>query len=186
MVKFPRTPGIPALLWIAALASSAVVLWQHAVPVLDQQAFPDHKGHLTILVMHVVGGLAMLVFGAAGLYVGWTRKGFRYHRAIGYSYLALGSMGAVTALILSVKAPHRPHSLYVATGTLALVWIAVAAMAWRAARYRRMDMHRQWMIRSYVLSWTFVGCRRRSRSRFSPCWVRKVSRPRYGSTGLSR
>jgi hypothetical protein len=39
------------------------------------------------------------------------------------------------------------------------VWVAVAAMAWRAARNRRFDSHREWMVRSYVLTWTFVGCR---------------------------
>jgi hypothetical protein len=49
--------------------------------------------------------------------------------------------------------------LYVATGTLAVVWLAVAAMALRAARNRRFPVHRDWMIRSYVLTWTFVGCR---------------------------
>lgn len=112
-----------------------------------------------MLVTHVIGGLAMLVCGAAALFVGWTRKGFRHHRLIGYSYLSLGSVGAVTAIILSIEAPHSPKSLYVATATLAVVWIAVACMALRAALHRRIDVHRQWMIRSYVLSWTFVGCR---------------------------
>ena len=32
-------------------------------------------------------------------------------------------------------------------------------MAWRAARNRRYDNHREWMIRSYVLAWSFVLCR---------------------------
>ena len=32
-------------------------------------------------------------------------------------------------------------------------------MAWRSARNRRFDTHRPWMIRSYVLTWTFVFCR---------------------------
>jgi hypothetical protein len=32
-------------------------------------------------------------------------------------------------------------------------------MAYRAARNRRFDAHRAWMIRSYVLTWSFVLCR---------------------------
>jgi hypothetical protein len=32
-------------------------------------------------------------------------------------------------------------------------------MALRAAPNRRLDAHREWMIRSYVLTWTFAGCR---------------------------
>ena len=32
-------------------------------------------------------------------------------------------------------------------------------MAYRAIRNRVFDEHRDWMIRSYVLAWTFVFCR---------------------------
>ena len=32
-------------------------------------------------------------------------------------------------------------------------------MGYRAARNRRSDSHRAWMIRSYVLTWSFVSCR---------------------------
>lgn len=159
MAILSRTPGLPAVLWAAAIATSALVLWQHAVPVLAGSVLREHTEHAGLLVVHVLGGLAMLILGAAGLFIGWTRRGFRHHRIVGYGYLLLGSVGAATALALSFKAPHAPRSLYVATGTLALVWLVVAAMAFRAARYRRIALHREWMIRSYVLSWTFVGCR---------------------------
>jgi len=37
--------------------------------------------------------------------------------------------------------------------------VAVAAMVLRAAKNRRFLVHRDWMIRSYVLTRTFVGCR---------------------------
>jgi hypothetical protein len=78
---------------------------------------------------------------------------------VGLHYHGLGSVMALPALALSIEAPHQPHSLYVATGTLALVWLADAAMAFRAARNRRFLIHRDRMIRSYVLTWTLVGCR---------------------------
>lgn len=32
-------------------------------------------------------------------------------------------------------------------------------MAYRAVRNRIFEQHREWMIRSYVLTWTFVFCR---------------------------
>jgi uncharacterized membrane protein YozB (DUF420 family) len=40
-----------------------------------------------------------------------------------------------------------------------LVWLAFSAMAWRAIRNRQIEQHREWMIRSYVVAWTFVFCR---------------------------
>lgn len=150
---------VPGLLLACAVATAAPVLWLHAVPVLDGVSLSAHRGHASILVVHTIGGVAMLALGAAGLFIGWTRRGFRHHRLVGYGYLTLGTVGAATALVLSMQAPHEPRSLYVATGTLALVWLAVAAMAYRSARNRRFELHREWMVRSYVLSWTFVGCR---------------------------
>lgn len=159
MAIFSWKPGLPAFLWVGTIVLSPMVLWRHAVPVLEGSVLHEHAHHAGLLVAHVLGGLAMLILGAAGLFIGWTRRAFRHHRKVGYGYLVLGSVGAATALALSIQAPHEPRSLYVATGTLALVWLAVAAMAFRAAKHRRIDLHREWMIRSYLLSWTFVGCR---------------------------
>ena len=36
-------------------------------------------------------------------------------------------------------------------------------MAYRSVRNKRYDSHRDWMIRSYVLAWSFVFCRIASR-----------------------
>ncbi len=118
----------------------------------------------------MIGGLAVILAGAGALYIGWTRRSFKRHKWFGYSYLTLGSVMALSALRLSVEAPHTPRSLYVATGTLAVVWLVVAAMAFRAARNRRFLIHRDWMIRSYVLTWTFVGCRLATMVDFYP-WL---------------
>lgn len=150
---------ILAGLFSASLVASLAVLWGHLVPLFARSAWNSHAGHRWELAIHIGGGVAMLALGAAALFIGWTRRGFAWHRWIGYGYLSLGTIGAVAALALSIAAPHAPKSLYVATGTLAVVWIAVAALALRSALNRRHEPHREWMIRSYVLSWTFVGCR---------------------------
>lgn len=150
---------IPGLLLTAAILTSLPVLWFFAIPIIDTSGAPAHMDHLATLYLHVIGGVSVIVTGGVALYIGWTRRIFRRHRWFGYAYLALGSMMAVSALTLSIEAPHEPRSLYVATATLAAVWLAVAAMAFRAARNQRFLVHRNWMIRSYVLTWTFVGCR---------------------------
>ena len=149
---------IPAILFVLAILTSIPIAWVYAVPVFTF-ATAEHATHNAIVYVHAIGGVAMLGLGAAALYIGWTRRAFKRHRWFGYSYLIVGGIGAIAALALSILAPHEPRSLYVATGTLAVAWLLVAAMAWRAARNRRFDSHRDWMVRSYVLSWTFVGCR---------------------------
>lgn len=149
----------PELLLAGAILTALPVLWFFAIPILDTSEAPPHVAHGITLYLHVIGGVSVIVAGGGALYIGWTKRAFRRHKWFGYAYLVLGSMMAVSALALSIEAPHEPRSLYVATGTLAAVWLAVAAMALRAARNRRFLVHRDWMIRSYVLTWTFVGCR---------------------------
>jgi hypothetical protein len=158
MASRPLSDRVPALLFALAVLTSLPIAWVYAVPIFTF-ASTEHAAHHAIVYVHAIGGVAMLGLGAAALYIGWTRRAFRRHRWFGYGYLLVGGLGAAAALVLSVLASHEPHSLYVATGALAAAWLAVACMAWRAAHNRRFDSHRDWMVRSYVLSWTFVGCR---------------------------
>jgi hypothetical protein len=150
---------MPGALFILAILTTLPILWLIVLPVLSLRELESHSAHGSALYVHALGGVAMLGLGAVALYIGWTKRAFKRHRWFGYGYLMLGSIGAASALGLSVAAPHEPRSLYVATGTLAAAWLAVAAMAYRAALNRRFETHRDWMIRSYVLTWTFVGCR---------------------------
>ena len=130
-----------------------------ALPVLNGAKAAAHQGHHLPVIAHAVGGTAMLFIGAAALYVGLSRNAFRLHKLIGYAYLAGGALGAGSGLALSVLNPHPLPGAPIATGLLGTVWLTTAGMALRAALNKRFDSHRQWMIRSYVLTWTFVFCR---------------------------
>jgi hypothetical protein len=47
----------------------------------------------------------------------------------------------------------------VSLASLSIAWLIASGMALRAAINRRFDSHQAWMIRSYVLTWSFVLCR---------------------------
>lgn len=150
-----------AVLLSAALASGLWIWWMIALPMLslDDASLARHPNHLPLLMGHVVGGTLMLYTGAAALYIGSTRRAFRWHQWVGYTYVLGGALGAGAALVLALVGPHPSIGTRAATGSLALVWLLATAMAWRAARNRRFEVHRGWMIRSYVLTWSFVLCR---------------------------
>lgn len=143
----------------SAVLTSLPIWWLHAWPVLTLASLSDHARHYGVLYVHALGGTAMLAAGGTALYLGWSGRRGWPHKVAGYVYLVGGGIGAVAALALSLRPAHRPYSLGVATATLAVVWLVFAAMAWRAAWNRRFDSHREWAIRSYVATWTFVGCR---------------------------
>lgn len=152
------TRRIVAGLFAVSLACSLGVWRYIVVPVLGGD-LSGHETHVGLLYAHAASGTLMLFFGAAALYVGWTRRFFPLHKWLGGTYLVAGSVVSVLALALPLFERHEPASIAVATDVVATVWIAFSAMAWRAARNRRFDAHRGWMIRSYVVTWTFVFCR---------------------------
>jgi hypothetical protein len=165
-----RPIGFAGIAFALAVATTAYVIWTAVIPMIDGRGWPHHDDHLRLILPHIAGGVTMITLGSLNVFLGWTGRTRPWHKWIGRAYLLGGTFACVLVVVMAVVAPHEPRSLYVATGTLAAVWIAVAAMGWRAARNGRFDSHREWMIRSYVLSWTFVGCRLATQVDFYP-WL---------------
>ena len=168
----PQTsrPTFAITLLTIGFLSSALAWWLIAPPVITFSSIAKHANHFGLVYLHVAGGTVMLFVGLANLYVGVTRKHFRYHKLIGRTYLIGGTLAALAAIAITTNpTAHNPLREEIFTNTtvsllaLATAWLLAAGMAWRAARNRRFDSHREWMIRSYVLAWSFVFCRLVSR-----------------------
>lgn len=154
-------PGltVPAVLFWAAVLSTLPVLWFNVVPAFASRAQAGHPGHSIWIVLHALTGLLTLASGFAALWMGWTRQGFGWHRHTGCTYVGAGMTMAFIALFLAISDPHRSPASGAATGTLAAVWLVATSMGWRRGSQRRWRDHQMWMIRSMVLTWTFVFCR---------------------------
>ena len=124
-----------------------------------------HAGHFSLVYFHVLGGTLLLFLGLTNLYIGTSLKFFQYHKLIGRLYLIGGGLGAISAIVITSSAAHKAAGVSNFTNTtislltLAFAWLLAAGMAFRAVRNGRYDSHRDWMIRSYVLVWSFVFCR---------------------------
>lgn len=157
------------ILLAAAIVSSAVAWWMIAWPVATLSNVGAHKGHFALTFAHMVGGTGMLFLGGLNLYLAARNNNYPLHRKIGKTYLAFGAFGAVVAMVVTASPAHKTPGSPILTAisvsllTLATAWLCFAALGWRAARNRRFQSHSQWMVRSYVLVWSFVFCRIASR-----------------------
>jgi hypothetical protein len=157
------------VLLAAALVSSAVAWWMIAWPVASLSNMPRHAGHFALTFAHMVGGTGMLFLGGLNLYLAARNDRFSLHRRVGQSYLVFGAFAATMAIVITLSPAHKTAGGPVLTNStvsllmLASAWLCFAALGWRAARNRRFQSHGQWMVRSYILVWSFVFCRIASR-----------------------
>lgn len=157
------------ILLAAALLSSLIAWWMIAWPVATLSNVDKHPGHFALTFAHMVGGTGMLFLGGLNLYLAARNDKFPLHRRVGQAYLSFGTFGAIVAIIITSSMAHKPAGGPVLTNatisllTLASAWLCFAALGWRAVRNRRFQTHAHWMIRSYVLVWSFVFCRIASR-----------------------
>jgi hypothetical protein len=147
-----------------AVATSAFVFVTNALPVFTGQVRGAHPEHWGWVVLHALTGTAMIITAPLNLYIGETRRWFGWHRHVGCVYLGAGYTAATAAIAVNLRDPHAVPMISVATTMLAVAWLLAATLAWRAASNKRFPAHRDWMIRSYVLTWSFVLCRLVQRS----------------------
>jgi len=106
------------------------------------------------LLLHIGGATLALFSGPFQLWSGLRRRHLAVHRWTGRLFITgvLSSGGA--AFYLSFHAP--PRSFGVALFVLAAAWWITAGMAVAAIKKRRITVHKEWMIRAYVVTLAFV------------------------------
>jgi uncharacterized membrane protein YozB (DUF420 family) len=83
----------------------------------------------------------------------------RAHPWTGRLYLAGVVAGAVGAISLAFSSVLFGLPWDVALISLALAWLAITGTAFLCIRRRSVKAHKQWMIRSYILTFAFVTFR---------------------------
>src|SRR5215472_17266509 len=110
------------------------------------------------LLMHMTGGVVALLTGPWQFWTGLRARFVRLHRWTGRLFLcgvAVGSVGAVRMAIGTSSGWAFGVSLF----GLALAWVTTAGMAYYAILKRRIQVHREWMVRTYVVTFAFVTFR---------------------------
>ncbi|MBO9545849.1 MAG: DUF2306 domain-containing protein [Caulobacter sp.] len=147
----PRWPArafwlLAALLCLGVAAYSARYLLHP--PTTPKEALGNPLG-VPWLVVHIVGAVTALVLGSLQFLPVLRRAGA--HRWIGRTYVLGCLVGGAAGLILAPGSSAGPIAS-LGFGSLAILWIAVNLLGWRAALQGRFAEHRRWMIRSWALT----------------------------------
>ena len=115
-----------------------------------QQVISDRH----LLIPHTLAGIFALLIGPINFSSRIRQHHLQLHRVLGRIYVISVFIGAATGVALAAGRPGLPG-----TSIQAVAWIVCTAAALITARNRQIVQHRQWMARSYAVTFTFVSSR---------------------------
>ncbi len=118
------------------------------------------------LIAHLTGGALAISVGLVQIWLGLTNRVSTLHRVLGKLYGAGVLVGSIGGFYLALTIPgHLPYSA--GLFMLCVAWVLTTGMALYAIRTRRIDQHREWMLRSYTVTFAFVTYR------FASTWLER-------------
>lgn len=157
-LRVPRIAGW----WLLALLAFAVAGYALGMLVMPawRPGFARNllAGQPLAAWAHFAGGGIALATGALQANH-WLRMRHRtFHRWLGRVYVIAVLAGGAAAFELALNSPMG-FPAQTGFALLAVLWIGSTFAAWRHARAGRLDRHRDWMLRSYALTFAAVTLR---------------------------
>ena len=107
-----------------------------------------------LLIPHTICGMIALLAGPLQFSSRFRQRHLKFHRVLGRMYVVSVLIGAITGVALAAGRPGLPG-----TSMQAAAWIVCTVAAFVTARNRQFVQHRQWMARSYAVTFTIVSSR---------------------------
>ena len=155
----PSRRGAAALLAFAALAAVAF-FYAFAVPYFLSTSYgpPEYAPRHGWLMLHIVGVTIALLTGPVQLWLGLADRGMDWHRRMGIGYLGGVALGSIGGYYMAI---HTDFGFVFGAGlfSMATAWVLTTALAFLAIKRSLIEQHKEWMIRSYVVTFAFVTFR---------------------------
>ena len=107
-----------------------------------------------LLIPHTLSGTIALLAGPIQFSTRFRQRHLQFHRVLGRIYVICVFVGSFTGIALAAGRPGFPG-----TSMQAAAWMVCTTAAFITARNRQIAVHRQWMARSYAVTFTFVSSR---------------------------
>lgn len=125
---------------------------------LDQTQFKGYWPRRWWLLAHLTMGIVALLSGPVQLWLGVSDQRPELHRRLGFIYMLAVLLSAAAGYYLAF---HTDFGVVFGAGLagLATAWLVTTGLAFAAIKRQLYDQHKEWMIRSYVVTTAFVSFR---------------------------
>jgi hypothetical protein len=121
----------------------------------DPASFDTYWPRRLWLFLHIGGGTVALLTGPLQFWTGLRQRNFTFHRWTGRLFLLGVAMGVSGSVGLAVMAVGT-WAFEVGLMGLASAWLVTTFMAYYSIRQGLVALHKEWMIRAYVVTFAFV------------------------------
>lgn len=156
-----RSKPLVWLGWLVIFSGLAYFLFQR-IPryfVLTPESYGNSWPRVSWLFPHIVGGLVATLLGPLQFWPKIRRDYLPFHRIAGRVYLVAVLGGSLASLGLSFRMNSANAAYAAGLIGLAGAWILTTGLAFVAIRRKNLAQHKQWMVRSYVVTFAFVTFR---------------------------
>jgi hypothetical protein len=160
LIQFVReTKSSKLAVWSVLLAMGLSVLFYSEIAFLSPSD-PGRPHFYQIrwwLLPHILCGVIAIITGPFQFSTRLRKHRPHLHRTLGKIYVIAVTIGASLAAYMDVTVDLRTNWMVNAAYlSHPLAWGLTALIAYRTAVTRNFNVHRQWMIRSYLITFTFV------------------------------
>jgi drug/metabolite transporter (DMT)-like permease len=155
-IKFYLLLGFVVLLSFIFIINNALPYFDINSPVYDTEKIRPFTG---ALLAHILFGIVALLSGVSQFYTSISKRNKYSHRFLGRLYFISVLLSALASIYLSVF-----HAIidrgYITFGIgllgLAFAWLSTSVMAFVAIINKQISQHREWVLRSYVVTCGFI------------------------------
>jgi uncharacterized membrane protein len=149
----------PAL-WLLMGAATLLVVFYSEIPLLHKPSERAYLGSIYFLIVpHILAGVTALLSGPVQFSSRIRRLYPKFHRILGRTYVIAVFVAAPLAIAMAARR-RGPHMFFFPANVIqASTWMVTTAAAFLTARNRHFQQHREWMVRSYAVTFTFVATR---------------------------
>jgi hypothetical protein len=150
--------ALKTLLLVVVGALAVFFVYRNVLPYFNwsEASYGYYWAFRLPLIAHVTGGLIAALAGIWQIWTGLNTQAMRVHPWTGRLYVAGVVLGSFGAFVLAWQSVLFGFAWAVALTCLALAWLSTTGMAWYGIRKRNVLLHKQWMVRSYIVTFAFV------------------------------
>lgn len=160
ITSFPTSKAdiVPLLIWFVVIFITWVFMHgaDHYLE-LTPEALGKYFQLRWILIIHITAGGGALVTGIIQFWPKLRNYSWRLHRMVGFLYLLSILVSSICALTLAFTTAYEVNWANAFTLQIwASVWITSSFIAYYAGVRKKFNLHREWMIRSYIVTAAFL------------------------------